>query len=133
MAAIIEEPDRPVGSAAPAAANEVRLCGRVSAAPRERELPSGALVVTFRTVVQRGPTVMTRGSKQPSDWVECSAWSAPERRRVGRWSEGDVVEVTGAIRRRHYRTANGASSIVEIEVLGGRRVRRSSHRRTPRP
>lgn len=70
--------------AEPLALNEIRLRGRVSAGPSERELPSGARVVTLRLVVGRGSTVMTRGSKQSSDWMECSAWSGELRRRLAR-------------------------------------------------
>ena len=119
--------------AEPLALNEIRLRGRVSAGPSERELPSGARVVTLRLVVGRGSTVMTRGSKQSSDWMECSAWSGELRRRLARWQPGDIVEVTGALRRRHYRAAHGASSVVEVEVLGGRRVQRAPASRAAAP
>lgn len=106
--------------------NEIRLCGRISSGPMERDLPSGTRVVTFRLVVTREPTVMTRGSRQRSDWFECTAWAADHRRRCLRWTEGDVVEVSGAVRRRHYRTTQGAGSVVEVEVLAGRRMRRTA-------
>lgn len=110
---------------APDSRNEVLLRGRISAAPTLRELPSGAKVVTFRLVVARSPTVMTRGSRQRSDWVECSAWSGDQRRKVSRWVEGDVVEVGGSLRRRHYRSAQAVGSVVEVEVLAARRITRA--------
>ncbi|GGF35391.1 hypothetical protein GCM10011519_06030 [Marmoricola endophyticus] len=106
--------------------NEVVLRGRVSAAPQERTLPSGARVVVVRLVIGREQTVMTRGSRQRSDWVECAAWSGGMRRKMLRWDEGDVVEVSGSLRRRHYRSAAGSSSIVEVEALDGRRITRAS-------
>jgi len=48
------------------------------------------------------------------------------RRSVGGWGEGDLVEVTGAIRRRFFRTAAGAASRVEVEVASGRLIRRAA-------
>ncbi|KAJ1684304.1 hypothetical protein LUZ63_020597 [Rhynchospora breviuscula] len=97
--------------------NEIVLRGRISAGPQERVLPSGARVVVCRLVVARGATVMTRGSRQRSDWVECAAWAGEQRRKLLRWEVGDVVEVSGALRRRHYRAGTAASSVVEVEAL----------------
>jgi single-strand DNA-binding protein len=108
--------------AAEAALNQVVLRGRVSGAPVERELPSGATVVGLRISVRRDRTTMTKGSKQTVDWVECTAWSASMRRAVARWEVGDVVELEGALRRRFPR--GGGMSRVEIEVLRGRRLSR---------
>jgi single-strand DNA-binding protein len=103
--------------------NAVELRGRVSSEPVERELPSGVLITTFRLVVARARTPMTAGSRQSSDWVDCVAWSARTRRSVGGWLVGDEVQVTGALRRRFYRAGEGASTRVEVEVLGARRAR----------
>jgi single-strand DNA-binding protein len=109
----------------PEARNCVFLAGRVSSAPIERELPSGDRVLTFRVVMTREPTAMTARSKQVSDWVDCAAWSGRARRSVASWQVGDRVEIEGALRRRFFRGANGASSRVEVEVLGARRVVRA--------
>ena len=106
-----------------AAVNEVRLVGRVSQAPEERVLPSGDTLWTFRLVVQR-PAAGT-GSRQGVDALECAVWGGRVRRSVATWGEGDVVEVTGAVRRRFFRAAGGAASRVEIEVAGGRVIRRA--------
>lgn len=103
--------------------NTVELRGRVSSAPLERELPSGAVITTFRMSVPRARTPMTSGSAQTSDWVDCAAWSARSRRSVGGWAVGDQVEVTGALRRRFYRVGEGATTRLEVEVLGARRAR----------
>ena len=103
--------------------NTVRLHGRVSSAPVERELPSGAVITTFRLSVPRARSPMTSGSRQSSDWVDCVAWAAKTRRTVGGWKVGDQVEVTGALRRRFYRAGEGASTRLEVEVLGARRAR----------
>ncbi|MGE5720240.1 MAG: single-stranded DNA-binding protein [Nocardioidaceae bacterium] len=105
--------------------NTVCLAGRVSSAPIERELPSGDRVVTFRVVVAREQTPMTAKSKQVSDWVDCAAWGGRVRRTVASWQVDDLVEVEGALRRRFYRDGGGASSRVEVEVLGARRIARA--------
>jgi single-strand DNA-binding protein len=109
----------------PEARNCVSLAGRVSSAPVERELPSGSQVVTFRLVMPREQTAMTAKSKQVSDWVDCAAWNGRARRTVGAWQVDDRVEIEGALRRRFFRGADGASSRVEVEVLTARRVARA--------
>ena len=109
-----------------AVANQVRIRGRVGSDPTQRALPSGAEIVSFRVVIARAATVMTRGSRQKSDWVDCTAWSSPSRRRAAGWRTGDVVQVDGALRRRHYRAGDTSGSRVEIEMLGGRRIARAS-------
>ena len=106
-------------------ANSVRLRGRVSTAPEERELPSGARILTLRVSVPREPSPMTQGSKQQSDWVDCSVWGARVRRTVGRWQSGDIVEVEGALRRRFYRGGDATSTRLEVEMLSGRLVARA--------
>lgn len=102
--------------------NEVRLVGRVSGPPEERVLPSGDAVWTFRVVVPRPPG----GTRGVVDALECAAWSARTRRSVASWRVDDVVEVSGAVRRRFYRGASGAVSRVEIEVASGRLIRRAA-------
>ncbi|HET6562800.1 MAG TPA: single-stranded DNA-binding protein [Marmoricola sp.] len=112
----------------PRPANEVRIRGRVSTAPEERVLPSGTLIVTLRVSVAREASPMTKGSKQSSDWVDCTAWGAKARRVAARWRAGDVVEVEGCLRRRFHRGAAGTSTRLEVEVLSGRLVSRSPSR-----
>lgn len=106
------------------ARNEVVLCGRISGDPQVRELPSGSVLVSFRLVLARDRTPMTASSKQPSDWVECTAWGARVRKQAGTWRDGDQVEVRGALRRRYFRGVPSRSS-VEVEMLAGRRLRRA--------
>jgi single-strand DNA-binding protein len=106
-------------------ANVVRLRGRISTPPELRELPSGTSIVTFRLSVARSPTAMTKGSKQSTDWIDCVAWGARARRACSRWRAGDTAEVQGALRRRFYRSAAGASTRLEVEMLGGRLVARA--------
>jgi single-strand DNA-binding protein len=103
-------------------ANTVRLVGRISQPAQERTLPSGDIVTGFRVVVPRA----ARASRPGSDSLACSAWTARTRRSVGRWTVGDWVELEGAIRSRFYRGASGPASIVEIEVVRGRLIRRAA-------
>ena len=108
-------------AASDVAVNEVRLIGRVSQAPEERTLPSGDVLWTFRVVVPR-PASSGRGTV---DAIECAAWSSRARRSVASWRTDDVVEVSGAVRRRFFRTGAGAASRVEVEVSRGRVIRRA--------
>ncbi|MQW75356.1 single-stranded DNA-binding protein [Nocardioides sp. dk4132] len=104
--------------------NEVRLVGRVSQAPEERELPSGDSVLLFRLVVAR--TGDLRGSRQRVDVLDCAVWGGRVRAAARAWCAGDVVELSGAVRRRFFRAGAGPASRYEIEVLSGRRVRRAA-------
>jgi len=101
--------------------NYVRLRGRLSAAPSEKELPSGDSVWTFRVVVPRAAPYRR---KQRVDALECAVWTGRVLRSVASWHEGDVVEVTGSLRRRFFKTAAGTVSRVEVEVESGRVIRR---------
>jgi single-strand DNA-binding protein len=116
------EPPSPIQADA---TNVVRLRGKVSTAPEERELPSGTRIVTLRLSIGRQPSPMTSGSRQTTDWVDCSAWGGKVRRTVTGWQTGDVVEVEGALRRRFSRSEAGTSTRLEVEVLGARRLRRA--------
>lgn len=102
--------------------NEVRLIGRISQEPVERILPSGDRVWTFRLVVPRGEGARSR---QSVDSLECAVWAARPRRSVSKRAVDDVVEVTGAIRRRFFRAAGSTASRVEIEVAACRLIRRA--------
>lgn len=109
---------------APEAVNEVRLVGRVSQPPEERVLPSGDTLWSFRVVVPR-PDERTR-SRHQVDAVDCCVWSGRVRRSVASWRVDDVVEVRGSVRRRFFRTAQGAASRFEVEVSAGRVIRRAA-------
>lgn len=114
--------------------NEVVLVGRLAVAPEVRTLPSGDQLTSFRLVVARPPhSSRPRGAQPPSrpvsvDALECVSWVVGVRRSVATWAPGDIVEVTGALRRRFWRSAGGAASRCEVEVARARRIRR---RRTP--
>ena len=103
--------------------NEVRLAGRISAGPEERVLPSGDVLWTFRLVVPRPSRAAVR---RGVDALDCAVWGGRVRRSVASWREGDVVEVTGAVRRRFFRVAGGAASRFEVEVEAGRLIHRAA-------
>jgi single-strand DNA-binding protein len=105
----------------PAHRNEVTLIGRLAGEIRERPMPSGALLCSFRLVVRRetaahGPNI---------DALDCVAWLTTVRRAVLRWSVGDLIEVRGAVRRRFWRGVSGPVSRCEIEVGLARRLARA--------
>jgi single-strand DNA-binding protein len=111
-------------SEAQEAVNEVRIAGRISAGPDERVLPSGDVLWTFRVVVPR--TASRPGARPGVDALECAVWGGRVRRSVASWRPGDVVEVSGALRRRFFRVAGGAASRFEIDVAAGRLIRRAA-------
>lgn len=104
------------------AVNEVRLVGRVSQEPEERVLPSGDSLWTFRVVVTRPPGP----GRTTVDALDCAAWTKRAQRSVSTWRTDDLVEVTGAVRRRFFRSGVGAASRVEVEVGAGRVIRRAA-------
>ena len=102
--------------------NEVRLVGRVGAMPQERELPSGDTLWTFRLNVDR-----PEGPGQRVDTLDCAVWGGRLKRSVAGWTTGDVVEVSGAIRKRFFRSAAGATTArVEVVAVRGRLIRRAA-------
>lgn len=105
--------------------NEVRLVGRLSQLPEVRTLPSGDPLWTFRVVVPRRGSRHGRSTGRTQvDALECAVWGGRSRRTVASWRAGDLVEVTGALRRRFYRAGEGPVSRVEIEVGRARLIRR---------
>lgn len=108
--------------------NEVTLQGRLAVDPEARTLPSGDCVWTFRVVVRRPPetakSAATGRRRVSVDALECAAWTPRVQRSVATWSAGDVVAVSGALRRRFFRAGAGPASRVEVEVTRARRVSR---------
>lgn len=106
--------------------NEVLLVGRVSGAPVERELPSGAQLVVWRVVVDRPPARAVPGVRAPTvDTIDCVAWTAGARRSARALADGDLVQVEGALRPRFWRAGGGPASRCELEATGVRRLRRA--------
>jgi single-strand DNA-binding protein len=104
--------------------NEVLLRGRLAARVEQRVLPSGDLLALFRLVVERPQRPRKADDRTPSvDTFDCVAWRARVRRSAGGWQPGDVVEVTGSLRRRFWRSPAGPASRCEVEVASARIVR----------
>src|SRR4051794_14481915 len=105
--------------------NEVRLMGRLAADPALRELPSGDSVWNLRVVVERPVLAGQEKPRQRVDSLECAVWWGRLKKQVGRWSAGDVVDVSGALRRRFFRAGGATASRVEVELTAGRIIRRA--------
>ena len=50
------------------------------------------------------------------------------RKQALSWHDGDQVEVRGALRRRFFRVGEQSRSSLEVEMLGGRLLRRARGR-----
>jgi single-strand DNA-binding protein len=105
--------------------NQVRLQGRLSADPQLRELPSGDTMWHLRVVVERPAPAGQERPRQRVDSLECAVRTGRLKSQVGRWSAGDVVEVAGALRCRFFRVGGATASRVEVELTGGRIIRRA--------
>ena len=99
--------------------NEVRLSGRISGAPQLRELPSGDRVVQLRVVVRRAGPARPRGSGGSAtvDTIDVACWAKTLQRKAMRLQDGDLVELSGALRRRFWRAPTGPASRYEVEVV----------------
>lgn len=94
--------------------NEVLVSGRVTAEPLVRELPSGDHLATWRICVARPATTRFRGRR--IDSVTCVSFDRSVHRRLHGWRLGDVVRITGALRRRVWRGRDGVRSVCEVEA-----------------
>ncbi|MEU3020934.1 single-stranded DNA-binding protein [Nocardiopsis sp. NPDC007018] len=100
--------------------NEVLVVGRVTAAPRERELPSGDRLVTWRICVARPETAGHPRTR--ADSVTLVSFDPRLCDAVAAWRVGDLVRVTGGLRRRAWRGWNGIRSVLEVEADSASRV-----------
>lgn len=101
--------------------NEILLAGRVTAEPSVRELPSGDQLVTWRIAVARPPS--ERRPNQPADPITCVSFRRDMVELTRDWRIGDTVQVTGALRRRFWRSSHGSASVFEVEAKTAYRVR----------
>jgi single-strand DNA-binding protein len=103
--------------------NEVRVVGRLAAPAFERQLPSGDQLVVWRVVVPRAVPPGAAGRRTATvDTLDCVSRLDDVRERARSWSTGDVVDVSGALRRRFWRGAAGPVSRCEIEVRSATRL-----------
>jgi single-strand DNA-binding protein len=108
--------------------NELVLVGRLAAPAEERTLPSGDVLTSWRIVVDRPPVSQARsdGRRLPTvDALDCVTWRRDVRRSVLTWAAGDTVELSGALRRRFWRSDRGPASRTEVEVTRARRLTKS--------
>ncbi len=105
-------------------ANEVHVEGRVSGVATERVLPSGDRLVAIRVIVPRPPRRARPGATV--DTFDCVAWTARAQEALLGLHPSDQVAITGALRRRFWRSERGASSRIEIEISRVRRLRQPS-------
>jgi single-strand DNA-binding protein len=110
-------PTSPAADAAMEVLNEVRLRGRLSSAPTVRNLSDGGTLLLFSLVVPRDDP---RG--QSVDTIDFIVRDeVRERHGMGTWRAGDVVEITGSLRRRfHSFQARSGPATVEVEAHEGR-------------
>lgn len=102
--------------------NSVFLRGRLAAEPVLRTLPSGDEILTFRLTVDRPP--QRDGDRTRVDSIDCASSTARVRRCVERTQPGEVLELSGALRRRFWRSASGVGSRYEVLVETARLSRR---------
>jgi single-strand DNA-binding protein len=106
--------------------NEVVVAGRLSTTATAKDLPSGDEVVTWRLIVDRPP-----GAPGKCDVLECAAFNGRVRRQALSWNAGDVVEVSGALRRRFWRGPAGLQSKYEVHVDSATRLTPPKRPRKP--
>lgn len=82
--------------------NDVALRGWVTTIAIERELPSGDVVVQFRIAITR--------PEGGVDTIDLESWSAKTRRTALSLKDGEWVEISGAIRRRFWKSGQGLAS-----------------------
>jgi single-strand DNA-binding protein len=100
----------------PTSDNEVFLRGRLAAPAEIRVLPSGDELCAFRLTVPR-----PEGERAKVDSIDCASTNTRVRRSVCACSPGDVLEATGVLHRRFWRSPAGLSSRYEVQVS---RIRR---------
>jgi single-strand DNA-binding protein len=102
--------------------NAVFLRGRLAADPLTRELPSGDEILTFRLTVDRPSD--DAESRSRVDSIDCATVVPRARRSIERAQPGDVLEVSGALHRRFWRSSAGLGSRYEVIVSSARSARR---------
>ncbi len=92
--------------------NVVSIIGRVTSEAEFRELPSGETLAKFRVVIPR----RSPQTKTTVDTIDCVAFKSTIQRKAQALGVGQVVEISGALRRQFWKTGAGVASRVEVEV-----------------
>lgn len=107
----------------PVSDNRVELRGRLSGEPEFRDLPSGDVLATFRLTVARPP-----GERARVDCIDCASVKPRVHRSLRRFADGDVLQATGRLHRRFWRTPAGPASRYTVDVETVRLVSRADRR-----
>ena len=99
--------------------NAVTLVARVTTEAEQCELPSGDTLMKFRVVVPRHKPV----TKATVDTIDCVAFKSAVQRKSANLEIGDIVEITGELRRRFWKTGAGVASRMEVEVTKLRTIK----------
>lgn len=113
------DPVPSAGEPAPPFVNTMRVVGRMTTDLSTRSLPSGDEVASWRVVV---PRARGDGERIRVDVFTCASFDPAIHAIAAEWSAGDVVDVTGAMRLRFWRSAGGVRSRYELEVQQARRL-----------
>lgn len=100
--------------AEPTYENSVQLIGRCSGPGTEKTLPSGDKVVEIRIIIGRD-------DRKGYDTLDVALWSSLLRKRALSLKEDEWIEVSGALRRRFWKSGATAVSRWQVE---GRELRR---------
>jgi single-strand DNA-binding protein len=119
----------------PAHVNDVHLLG-VLAACELRALPSGDELLTFRLTVRRPAPSRARPARDGAparraatvDAIDCVASGARVAKLVQECPVGEVLEITGSMQRRFWRSPAGPASTYQVEAVSARRVRAAKKR-----
>lgn len=91
--------------------NVVFLRGRLADDPEVKDLPSGDQLAVFRLTVTRPP-----GGRVKVDSIDCASVRARVRKTLTRATPGDVLEVSGTLQRRFWRSPSGPTSRYTVDV-----------------
>ncbi|MFF0247552.1 single-stranded DNA-binding protein [Streptosporangium sandarakinum] len=92
--------------------NEVVLAGRLPEAASVRKLRSGSALTRWRLIVRR----QQRDRRTQVDTIPCASFVPEVALAAAGWLPGDMVEVTGSLRRRWWGDDGSKASGYEVEV-----------------
>jgi single-stranded DNA-binding protein len=93
--------------------NEIVLVGRLSGEPEWRALREDRQVAVWRLIVEHRDA---RSPQDAIDTIRCVAYDPALQSGIRTWSQGDVIEVRGALRHRFWRSPAGPRGVYEVEA-----------------